>query len=399
MAGINPRDAGIPTDYEDGHRAARLLDPGLADRYIAHTTMGDPAADALMEELAPLPRVKVHGYIEAAMNREEGALSDAPQAIREFFDLKTRQPDWLDLASHGPATRLFFRDTRLVLGGLLGGVLVEGFSTNIAKSFIITGKLREQGVRRLKQNNRHVTEIFLPGGLERDGDGWKLSVRLCLVHAQIRYLLKHSPEWDGEAWGTPLSAAHMGFAITAFSARLLKHMEKLGAAVSDPEERESFMAVWRYTGYLMGVPETLLFEDEADALRIFRIGLTCEPPPDFESIVMANALINSAPLVLGMDTPEERRDLRKYVYGISRALIGDGLADALQYPKSSTLGVLPWFRAQDRFARILDNVVPRRFRNRRLDDFTGLLKASLFEQGGITYGLPDHVYAEESSRW
>ncbi|MCY4560007.1 MAG: DUF2236 domain-containing protein, partial [Chloroflexi bacterium] len=151
--------------------------------------------------------------------------------------------------------------------------------------------------------------------------------------------------------------------------------------------------------YLMGVPETLLFEDEADALRIFRIGLTCEPPPDFESIVMANALINSAPLVLGMDTPEERRDLRKYVYGISRALIGDGLADALRYPKSSTLGVLPWFRAQDRFARILDNVVPRRFRNRRLDDFTGLLEASLFEQGGITYGLPDHVYAEESSRW
>ncbi|MCY4440258.1 MAG: DUF2236 domain-containing protein, partial [Deltaproteobacteria bacterium] len=103
--------------------------------------------------------------------------------------------------------------------------------------------------------------------------------------------------------------------------------------------------------------------------------------------------------VAGLEYAGVARRSEEYVYGISRALIGDGLADALQYPKSSTLGVLPWFRAQDRFARILDNVVPRRFRNRRLDDFTGLLKASLFEQGGITYGLPDHVYAEESSRW
>ena len=389
----------IPTDYEDGYKAARLLDPELADRYIALTTMGDPAADELTEELSSLPRGKVHGYIEAAMNRDEGALADAPQAIREFFDLKARQPDWLDLSSHGSGTRLFFREAKLMLGGLLGGVLVEGFSTNIAKSFVITGRLRDQGVRRLRQNNRHVTEIFMPGGLERDSDGWKLSVRLCLVHAQIRYLLKQSQEWDADAWGTPLSAAHMGFAITAFSARLLRHMEKLGATVSDPEERRSFMAVWRYAGYLMGVPESLLFQDEEDALLIFQIGLTCEPPPDFESIVMANALINSAPLVLGMEAPEQRRDLTKYVYGISRALIGDSLADELRYPKSSTFGVLPWFRAQHRFGRLLDNVVPKRFRNRRLDDFTGLLEASLFERGGITYGLPDHVYAEESGRW
>ena len=389
----------IPTDYEDGYRVARLLDPELAEKYIAHTTIGDPAADALAEELSSLPRGKVHGYIEAAMNRDESALADAPQAIGDFFALKARQPDWLDLSYHGPATRLFFREAKLLLGGLLGGVLVEGFSTNIAKSFVITGRLRDQGVRRLKQNNRHVTEIFMPYGLERENDGWKLSVRLCLVHAQIRYLLKRSQDWDAEAWGTPLSAAHMSFAITAFSARLLKHMEKLGASVSHPEERKSFMAVWRYTGYLMGVPEDLLFKDEEDALRIFQIGLICEPPPDFESILMANALINSAPLVLGMETPEQRRDLTKYVYGISRALIGDNLADDLKYPKSSTFGVLPWFRAQYRFTRLLDSVVPTRFRNRKLDNFTGLLEASLYEEGGITYGLPDHVYAEESGRW
>ena len=92
-----------------------------------------------------------------------------------------------------------------------------------------------------------------------------MSVRLRLIHAQIRRLLRESGEWEAEAWGTPLSAAQMGFAITAFSARLLRHAESLGAAISD-EERESFMAVWRYAGYLMGIPETILFRDEAEAL-------------------------------------------------------------------------------------------------------------------------------------
>ena len=104
------------------------------------------------------------------------------------------------------------------------------------------------------QNNRHMMEIFLPGGLYRDGDGWKLSVRIRIVHARLRHLLSNSEEWNTEAWGAPISAAHLGYAISAFSARLLKHMKTLGATYND-EEYASFMAIWRYSGKLMGIPE------------------------------------------------------------------------------------------------------------------------------------------------
>jgi len=158
----------------------------------------------------------------------------------------------------------------------------------------------------------------MPGGLQRGGDGWKLSVRVRMIHAQVRYLLKSSEDWDTGAWGVPLSAAHVGFAITAFSARLLKHMKNLGAEYNS-EERKSFMEVWRYSGYLMGIPETILFRDEQDALRLFEIGLMCEPPPEVESVVMANSLIHSAPLVIGVEKPAARRNLAKYVFSISRA--------------------------------------------------------------------------------
>ncbi len=290
----------------------------------------------------------------------------------------------------------------MVLGALLGGVLIEGFSTNISKSFVITGRLRDQGIRRLQQNNRHLAEIFLPGGLERDGDGWKLSVRLRLVHAQIRRLLQNSEDWDAESWGTPLSSAHMGFAITAFSARLLKHMKSLGA-VMDEEERKSFMAVWRYTGYLMGIPETILFRDESEALKLFRVGAMCEPEPSAESIIMAHSLINSSPIVLGMTDPVERRRFARYVFSVSHGLIGNRLARQLSYPTRSAFGVLPWFRLQQRFGNIRQSaagrIIPRGAHIDNPSQLTALIDSAVYDEAGITYGVPDHVYSEESSRW
>ena len=129
-----------------------------------------------------------------------------------FFEQSSTLPDWVDFSEFAPAIRMFHRNSRLVLVAFVGGVLVEGFTTNIAKSFFITGRVRDQGVRRLKQNNRHMMDILLPGGLERLGDGWKLSVRIRIIHARIRRLLNNSDEWDTEAWGVPISSAHLGYA-------------------------------------------------------------------------------------------------------------------------------------------------------------------------------------------
>ena len=388
----------IPSDYIQGYEAARSRDPETASNYVAHTTIGDPEADYVVERLAPLGPEESWPLIEAGMNNDEDALRDAPSYLRDFFKGMEAPPDWVDFPAHIPGIRMFHRNSQLVLGAFVGGVLVEGFSTNIGKSFYITGRLRDQGVRRLKQNNRHMVEIFMPGGLERDGDGWKLSVRIRLIHAQVRHLLNNSSEWEEEEWGTPLSSAHLGFAISAFSARLVKHLKSLGA-VFDDEEREAFMQIWRYSGYLMGIPETILYEDEEHALKIFEIGGMCEPSPSLESVVMANALVNSAPLVIGIDDPGQRSNLSGYVYKVSRALIGDELADELMYPGDSSFGVLPWFRMQSRYSAILSRILPKRAQNENFTRFTSLLEASLFDEAGITYRLPDHLYSERSKRW
>ena len=45
----------VPTDYVQGYEQARLVDKEAADNYVAHTTVGDPVMDAIMEELTSLP--------------------------------------------------------------------------------------------------------------------------------------------------------------------------------------------------------------------------------------------------------------------------------------------------------------------------------------------------------
>ena len=391
--------ATIPTDYRAGYETARELAPETAANYVTHTLIGDPLADAMMEDLAGVSRQEQALLFQAALlERDWDSLTDVPCSARGFFEGAEKVPEWVDFDSFLPGVRMFHRNSHLILGAFVGGTLVEGFATNISKAFFISGRVRDQGVRRLRQNNRHMIEIFMPGGLTRDGDGWKLSVRIRLVHAQLRRLLSNSDEWDHEAWGLPISSAHLGYAITSFSARLLDHMKRLGAKYSE-EERDSFLSIWRYTGHVMGIPSSILFRDEEDARHLRRIGSMCEPSPSAESIVMANALINSAPLVIGVTDPPERRKLAGYVFKVSRALIGNTLADQLMFPPDPTYGALFIFRMKERYKRLLANLGRKSPDDSNFFRFVSLLESSVLEETGISYRLPDHIYSEESSQW
>ncbi len=230
--------------------------------------------------------------------------------------------------------------------------------------------------------------------MQRDGDGWKLSVRIRLVHAQVRYLLSQSPEWDFNSHGTPISAAHMGYASACFSARTLKHSETLGAIYSK-EERESFCAVWRYAGHLMGVPDDILYTDEEDALRWFSIGSACEPAPSDSAVIMTHALIRSAPLVAGITDPSERtKMIKRTIYPVTRLLVGEDLADQLKIPGHGTLKMrLALFKFR------LNNTVGKLLRPSD-HGLAAAFGASMYENaGGLRYDIPDHVHADQSSHW
>ena len=166
----------------------------------------------------------------------------------------------------------------------------------------------------------------------------------------------------------------------------------VGAALNK-EEQESIIKVWRYTGYLMGIPETILYTTNQEAEKIYKIGYMCEPPPDADSIGVANMLINSIPSVADIDDPVEREKLADMAYRLSRALIGNRLADQFQFPKTSTLGTLWIYRMKQRLHRMLTNKQVL-----RSDNFSQLLQISVYDDG-LSYKMPNHVYTSKSIKW
>lgn len=395
-------EAGVktPTSYIGGYEAARKVDPEFAEMYMRYTAVGDPEADAVVEELAAATTSphEVHRIIGSALDHWDDLPTDTPEAVRRLVVSSSVLPEWFDRDLSALASNAFLRNSDMVLGGLIAGAIIEGFSTLISKSFRIRGRITLNGVRRLKQNLLQLLEQYLPGGIEPGGDGWKLSLRIRLAHAQARMLLKNSGEWDAGAHGLPLNASHMLLGAATFSGRLMQHVKRLGGDFN-ARERDAYVHVWRYTASIMGVPDSILFHDFKSAVRVFELAALCEPYPDDDAIIMANSIINSAPIVLGFTDPEERRSRAKFVYQVSRELIGNVQAEKLRFPPGRLHKELPYLQLRNFGDRVLRKVLPRVASRRSYLRFRDMISVSDLGQYEHTYSLPSSVFDEDSAAW
>ena len=181
----------MPSAYQPRYSAGRSLNPALAGRYFAHTMVGDPLAAAAVTALAQYPQDLVHTLTKAGTEQDRELLRDALEELREFFANVDIAPHWFDPKEPIAGCRAYHANSDLFVAAHVAGVLIVGFSTLISKSFFATGQLSgEFSIRRLGQNTRHLINTALPGGSERRGDDWKLTVRVRLVHALIRHLLR-----------------------------------------------------------------------------------------------------------------------------------------------------------------------------------------------------------------
>ena len=389
----------VPSCYVAGYEAARARDPEFAEAYIRHTTVGDPSADAVVEELAAMGQFeRWHQVIGGALQNHEDPPRDTPESLRRLIEEANATPDWYDPDLAMLATRAFIRNAEVVLAALSTGAIVEGFASLISKSFRIRGRIMLNGVRRLKQNLLQLVEQYLPGGVEPGGDAWRLNLRIRLVHAQSRRLIRQSPEWNEEVYGLPISAAHMLLGAAAFSGRLMQHVTALGGDFT-ALEREAYVHVWRYSALTLGVPPALVFHDQASAVYAFELGTLCEQPPDDDAIIMANSIINSTPMVLGFTEVNSRRRQASRYYQMSRELIGDRLADTFRYPKPYRIKLLPVLRVRHRIQRFGARLLRHWGRVHGLHSFRLLMKVSNLDKLEHSYSLPTHLYDEDSREW
>lgn len=387
-----------PSIYAAGYARARRSDPELAAKYMEYVTLADPVADAAVAALASFDQAKVHRLIQAGMDADEAAFREAPQALQDFFAEIETPPAWFDPEATYAGCRAFHQYSDLFIPAFFV-VTLQNAAALISKAFYLTGRVTtEHGLRRIRQNTRHFIEIMLPGSLSREGEGWKLSVRIRLVHAQVRRQIRAAADaWDESVYGAPLSGAHMALAAANFSATMLRQATKLGAEL-DAEARVSFMQTWRYASWLIGVPEELLFEgDEEKTAELYRVARVCEPPPSEEAVVIASSLVNALPDIAGIAKGPARRAMTVHVQRVSRALLGDELADQLGFPRRFTGGLLRWLRWKRRLHQAVQNLSPRLAQRWRSEHFSFLLDASVLDD--LSYRLPDQLRADRAKPW
>jgi hypothetical protein len=172
-------------------------------------------------------------------------------------------------------------------------------------------------------------------------EGWQITLKVRLMHAQVRRMILASGRWDGAAWGLPINQHDLAGTTLLFSASILDGLRTLGMTIP-ASEAESYIHLWRWVGRTMGVHPDVLPASEPEAMRLADLIGTTMGEPDDDSRALTRALFEAA--FKGARTPAQRKAARRRAaFGrlVCRELIGDELADKLDVPKVTMPYAMP----------------------------------------------------------
>ncbi|MRG95062.1 oxygenase MpaB family protein [Polyangium spumosum] len=337
----------VPAWYV-GRDVARARFGEAVDSFGPFLMRGDPPADELVAVLNDLRPAQANRMLAQALDEGIAAVRRPPRAFVQFFRQIDEIPLWLDWDKLDRGGRAVLRT------GPLGAVVLACYSLPLSyaspdgsKPLTASGRLVQRASRRLTETARFLVETCRPGGLRRGAEGFKITIRVRLMHAQVRRLLLQRKSWPFERWGMPVNQAYMAGTNVLFSSVLIEGLAKLGFAFL-PEERDDIVQLWRYGGLLSGVDSKICAATEAEGLRLIRLIHAVMDPPDDDSRALVKALME-APLELAK-TPAQRVVAQRLVdllFGLSRHLVGEELADALAYPRTPWRHVAPLLRAMN----------------------------------------------------
>ena len=339
--------ASLPSRFIDPSRGRKRLslgqrwyyggdptpEPGQSVLLADGLSRGDPLADALVEHWFEHGVKEGRVMLDVALARGVEAVADAPEPLRALFAQLERVPLWLDrrCAEHGRRAGV-----RVGAAGsyvLSSVALMGGYRfASVTKPLVMTGALEQRTVRRLDETSKFVRDVYSTGGLERFGVGYASAVRVRMMHALVRRSLTRSPRWRMEEWGLPINQTDMLGTNVLFSVVYLTGLRAMGMRFSR-DESEGLVHMWRYIGYLLGVDEALLPANELEGRRMAYAVMNSQPGADEDSRKLAAAL-RMAPATAAR-TPLQKRfapyDIA-YRTGLSRAILGDRIADELGLP-------------------------------------------------------------------
>jgi hypothetical protein len=352
---VNPRletaPTPVPTRYAEGGAwserfarpmlrlagsGARMKGAELAD-LKAGLMRRDELADAFVRAVREDHVITMPQFRTALADGVDSV--EAAEPLRNLFARLETRPDWVDddlLEQGGAAARRIGGDgfDILAFGSLLGGYRSGG----ALQPLVRTGRIGEETLKRVGETGQWWLAVTAPGGMQRDGDGWKLSVHVRVMHAFVNYQLERDPGWDWDFRGVPINQFDRAGTIGSFSTSYLLQARALGVRIPS-KDAAAIMHLWSYVGWLMGVDECWLPRTERAGRRVLGNVIAGFSRPEESSRQLGEGLIrmhDRAPGVSGLRRFYERERALSVATFLN---LGHGMRDVGQPMRP------PWYPA------------------------------------------------------
>lgn len=255
---------------------------------------------------------------------------DTDTLFRKF----TEVPEWVDfdLINHG--AHYCKRCGTSSLSVLRNYCLMGGYeSSAINKPLIFTEALKKGAVKRLSDTVdfwMHVTET---DGLKPHHPGIMSILVTRMIHSYSRIMIERNVEWKTTLWGRPLNMWDMVATNLGFSIAFMDGLSKLNFPPA-PSEIKGTLHLWKYVGYLLGIPVRYLPDTPENAAQSLYLWSRTQKGSDNDSISLAMALYEEPRKVNFTKNTFMKWFVQKTNLGYNEVLLGPESLKSLNLPAS-----------------------------------------------------------------
>ena len=312
--------------------------------------VGDPPLDPIMAELKE--NDQVHEVNDLLLHMVENH-TDIPEAlpdnIESWLHQKRQLPDDVDMARLARSSAFFVEHGALITLILSTAALVTCYAgSKGSKVLTFSYRMGQNPYHRIAETGQFVLLVMDPDGFQPHGKAITTCLKVRLMHAAVRYLVRRTGKWDEKTLGVPICQEDLLGTLMVFSVGVIEGLKKLGTNVRD-EDAEDYYYGWQVIGRLMGIRPENIPPDVATATQIAHFIAQRQFGPSPEGVYLTRSLINMhSDLIPGTM-------LDGIVPALIRHLAGDEIADWMEVPRTRWERMMGQAHRVGRFLDILDN--------------------------------------------
>lgn len=309
------------------------------DLFVDHLWQGDELMDAVVARFREIGMADGRAMLDQALDGGIESVPNAPAELIALFEQLDNPPDWYDPRQWETGRQL---SLDVSLAGKVGMGIGDAFGTfvgdEVAYATGQTGRFVKDFYRRNLETVAWFRNMTFPGALERWADPFKDTVRVRLMHSQVRAGLRRT--WGDEQFahhGNPISSAMMMNAAITFGLFpvLIDHAH---GRTRSREDLDAVLMYWGYIAYVFGAAEELIPRNAAEALEAMDFVVAYAGGPSEWTDIMVSAAVDGQ-----LSAGKVKRALLTPALGLFAYYGGEDMAQAMVRATSlAGVNLKPW---------------------------------------------------------